>query len=92
MARARHLDALGRAAGHLTAARESAAQLELFAEELRLATGGVVEITGEFTAEICWVKSSARSALASRHLPGLLPECAALMLEPCSLIQDGQSC
>ena len=51
MARARHLDALGRAAGHLDAARESAAQLELFAEELRLAQGALSEITGEFTAD-----------------------------------------
>jgi len=51
MARARHLDALGRAAGHLAAARESAAQLELFAEELRLAQAALSEITGEFTAD-----------------------------------------
>ena len=51
MARARHLDALGRAAGHLAAAREAAAQLELFAEELRLAQAALSEITGEFTAD-----------------------------------------
>ena len=51
MARARHLDALGRAAGHLAAARKSAAQLELFAEELRLAQVALSEITGEFTAD-----------------------------------------
>lgn len=51
MARARHLDALGRAADHLDAARESAAQLELFAEELRLAQAALSEITGEFTAD-----------------------------------------
>jgi len=51
MARARHLDALGRAAGHLVVARESAAQLELFAEELRLAQAALSEITGEFTAD-----------------------------------------
>jgi tRNA modification GTPase len=51
MARARHLDALGRAAGHLAAARESTAQLELFAEELRLAQAALSEITGEFTAD-----------------------------------------
>jgi tRNA modification GTPase len=51
MARARHLDALGRAGGHLAAARESAAQLELFAEELRLAQAALSEITGEFTAD-----------------------------------------
>ncbi|MDZ7593658.1 MAG: tRNA uridine-5-carboxymethylaminomethyl(34) synthesis GTPase MnmE [Thiobacillus sp.] len=51
MARARHLDALGRAAGHLAAARASAAQLELFAEELRLAQAALSEITGEFSAD-----------------------------------------
>jgi tRNA modification GTPase len=51
MARARHLDALGRAAGHLAAARATATQLELFAEELRLAQSALSEITGEFTAD-----------------------------------------
>ena len=51
MARARHLDALGRAAGHLAVARESTGQLELFAEELRLAQAALSEITGEFTAD-----------------------------------------
>jgi tRNA modification GTPase len=51
MARARHLDALGRAAGHLAVARESTGQLELFAEELRLAQTALSEITGEFTAD-----------------------------------------
>jgi tRNA modification GTPase len=51
MARARHLDALARGAHHLAAARESAAQLELFAEELRLAQTALSEITGEFTAD-----------------------------------------
>ena len=51
MARARHLDALSRAAGHLAAARGSAAQLELFAEELRLAQAALSEITGEFSAD-----------------------------------------
>jgi tRNA modification GTPase len=51
MARARHLDALGRAARHLAAARATAAQLELFAEELRLAQAALSEITGEFTAD-----------------------------------------
>ncbi len=51
MARARHLDALSRAAGHVAAARGSAAQLELFAEELRLAQSALSEITGEFTAD-----------------------------------------
>ncbi len=51
MARARHLDALARAAGHIAAARATAVQLELFAEELRLAQAALSEITGEFTAD-----------------------------------------
>ncbi|HEX7971037.1 MAG TPA: tRNA uridine-5-carboxymethylaminomethyl(34) synthesis GTPase MnmE, partial [Thiobacillus sp.] len=51
MARARHLDALARGAAHLTAAREATAQLELFAEELRLAQAALSEITGAFTAD-----------------------------------------
>ncbi|WP_324779809.1 tRNA uridine-5-carboxymethylaminomethyl(34) synthesis GTPase MnmE [Thiobacillus sedimenti] len=51
MARARHLDALERAAGHLASAHAVASQLELFAEELRLAQAALSEITGEFTAD-----------------------------------------
>ncbi len=51
MARARHLDALARSAAHLAAARETASQLELFAEELRLAQAALSEITGEFSAD-----------------------------------------
>ncbi len=51
MARARHLDALSRAAEHIVAARGAASQLELFAEELRLAQLALAEITGEFTAD-----------------------------------------
>lgn len=51
MARARHLDALARATRHLEASRESADQLEVFAEELRLAQTALSEITGEFTAD-----------------------------------------
>ncbi len=51
MARARHLDALARAAGHIAAARAAALQLELFAEELRLAQAALSTITGEFTAD-----------------------------------------
>jgi tRNA modification GTPase len=51
MARARHLDALGRAASHVATARQATAQLELFAEELRLAQAALSEITGEFTAD-----------------------------------------
>jgi len=50
-ARARHLDALRRAAAHLAAARAAMIQLELFAEELRLAQAALSEITGEFTAD-----------------------------------------
>ncbi|MEW5788795.1 MAG: tRNA uridine-5-carboxymethylaminomethyl(34) synthesis GTPase MnmE [Pseudomonadota bacterium] len=50
-ARARHLDALKRAAGHLAAARQAGRQLEFFAEELRLAQDALGEITGEFTAD-----------------------------------------
>lgn len=51
MARARHLDALARGAAHLAAARQASSQLELFAEELRLAQAALSEITGEFTAD-----------------------------------------
>lgn len=51
MARTRHLDALARGATHLAAARASAHQLELFAEELRLAQAALSGITGEFTAD-----------------------------------------
>lgn len=51
MARARHLDALARAASHVVAARDCAQQLELLAEELRLAQDALAEITGEFTAD-----------------------------------------
>ena len=53
-ARRRHLDALGRAGGHLDAAdavrRETGAP-ELVAEELRWAQTALGEITGEFTNE-----------------------------------------
>ena len=51
MARARHLDALARGARHLALARASVTQLELFAEELRLAQAALSEISGEFTAD-----------------------------------------
>lgn len=51
MARARHLDALARGAAHLAAARQAATQLELLAEELRLAQAALSDITGEFTAD-----------------------------------------
>jgi tRNA modification GTPase len=51
MARSRHLDALGRAASHLQQARQATSQLEVFAEELRLAQSALSEITGEFSAD-----------------------------------------
>ena len=54
-ARTRHLHALDVAAGHLTSAQGYLAgrvlQLDLFAEELRLAHRSLGEITGEFTAD-----------------------------------------
>ena len=54
MARQRHLDAIGRAAGHLGAAQhnftESAAG-ELIAEDLRQAQQTLSEITGEFSSD-----------------------------------------
>jgi len=51
MARARHLDALVRAAVHLDNAAEVASRIELFAEELRLAQTELSSITGEFAAD-----------------------------------------
>ena len=59
LARERQLEALRRAQGHLTDAAARAdveqgygnAQLELFAEELRLAGNALAEITGEFSAD-----------------------------------------
>ena len=55
IARERHLIALRQAQQHLAQARDCAAQgdrqLELFAEELRLAQERLGEITGEFTAD-----------------------------------------
>ena len=51
MARTRHLHALQRAAKHLQQARDATSQLELFAEELRLAQAALSEITGEFSAD-----------------------------------------
>lgn len=55
IARERHLIALRAAAAHVEAAgthaRERAQQLDLFAEELRLAQERLNEITGEFTAD-----------------------------------------
>ncbi len=55
IARARHLDALGRARGHLVMADAHAsagdAALDLVAEELRLAHDALGEITGAFSAD-----------------------------------------
>jgi tRNA modification GTPase len=55
IARARHLQALGRVHGHLVQAQAHIAQqaqaLDLLAEELRLAQNALGEITGEFSAD-----------------------------------------
>ena len=53
-ARARHVAALGRAAGHLEAARQVTAAgraSELLAEELRLASAALGEVTGEVSCD-----------------------------------------
>jgi tRNA modification GTPase len=51
LARARHLDAMKRAAASLSAASTHDLSWEIFAEELRLAQAALNEITGEFTAD-----------------------------------------
>ena len=51
MARERHLQALQTAQTHVDQASVSIPQLELFAEELRLAQRALASITGEFTAD-----------------------------------------
>ncbi len=51
IARERHLRALGSAGEHIDAAQAQLPQLELFAEELRLAQRALAEITGEFSAD-----------------------------------------
>ncbi len=51
LARERHLDAIRRASHHLEMAAEIWQQVELFAEELRLAQNALSEITGEFTPD-----------------------------------------
>lgn len=51
LARERHLAALAQAAGHMDTADQVYRQLELFAEELRLAQVALSSITGEFTAD-----------------------------------------
>ncbi|GLS05843.1 tRNA modification GTPase MnmE [Chitiniphilus shinanonensis] len=51
IARERHLDAIRRASAHLDQALAAYQQVELFAEELRLAQNVLNEITGEFTSD-----------------------------------------
>lgn len=54
LARTRHLEAIGKAQGHLTEGRrqlEGSGAAELLAEELRLAQCSLSEITGEFTSD-----------------------------------------
>lgn len=51
IARERHLRALAETDRHVVSAREQLPQLELFAEELRLAQRALSSITGEFTAD-----------------------------------------
>ncbi len=51
LARARHLEALAEAEARLSAANTQLGQLELAAEELRLAQESLSRITGEFTAD-----------------------------------------
>ena len=51
IARERHLDAIRRASGHLQTADAAYRQIEILAEELRLAQNALNEITGEFTPD-----------------------------------------
>ncbi|WP_148717390.1 tRNA uridine-5-carboxymethylaminomethyl(34) synthesis GTPase MnmE [Chitinolyticbacter meiyuanensis] len=51
IARERHLDAIRRASTHLDTAAVAYQQIELLAEELRLAQNALNEITGEFTSD-----------------------------------------
>ncbi|WP_083300869.1 tRNA uridine-5-carboxymethylaminomethyl(34) synthesis GTPase MnmE [Jeongeupia sp. USM3] len=51
IARERHLDAIRRAQDHLDSAEAAYLQIELFAEELRLAQNALSEITGEFSSD-----------------------------------------
>ncbi|MGH8755402.1 MAG: tRNA uridine-5-carboxymethylaminomethyl(34) synthesis GTPase MnmE, partial [Burkholderiales bacterium] len=51
MARERHLSALREAGQHLSGALENRAQIEFFAEELKLAQNALSKITGEFTTD-----------------------------------------
>ena len=51
LARARHLQALNEASSRLLAAEARIEQLDLCAEELRLAQSALASITGEVTAD-----------------------------------------
>lgn len=51
IARERHLHAIRRAQSHLATAEIAYLQIELFAEELRLAQNALSEITGQFTSD-----------------------------------------
>ena len=51
IARERHLHAIRRAQSHLATADIAYLQIELFAEELRLAQNALSEITGQFTSD-----------------------------------------
>ncbi len=51
IARERHLDAIRRSASHLSTAASAYRQIEILAEELRLAQNTLSEITGEFTPD-----------------------------------------
>lgn len=51
LARTRHLEALRRSANHLKTASATDTQLEIFADELRLAQECLSKITGEYTSD-----------------------------------------
>ena len=51
IARERHLRALRETVGHIERAQQQLPQLELFAEEMRLAQQSLSTITGEFTSD-----------------------------------------
>ena len=51
LARERHLDAIARAEQHLGLAAQDWQQVEIFAEELRMAQNALSEITGRFTPD-----------------------------------------
>jgi len=51
MARARHISAIEKAQQHLLNASAYLTQIELFAEELKLAQNSLDSITGEFSSD-----------------------------------------